>query len=184
MHDPCSSSFYRYPVKLGQRPQLCHPERAGGTSVALPSTTPRHLPSISNHAKRRAALNFVIPKPVLSDLFAFFAADQMSLITPPQRRHPERSVSQIYRITEGFMRAVQGPRHPVGRCSPELSGHKPQGKLKSHSPRAEPRDLLTALPSDDSRHIHPWPYSTIQDSPPSSTLVIPSVAEGRRGLSI
>ena len=29
----------------------------------------------------------------------------------------------------------------VGRCSSELSGHRLQGKLKSHSLRAQPRDL-------------------------------------------
>ena len=29
----------------------------------------------------------------------------------------------------------------VGRCSSELSGHRLQGKLKSHSLRAKPRDL-------------------------------------------
>ncbi len=29
----------------------------------------------------------------------------------------------------------------VGRCSSQLSGHSLQGKLKSHSLRAKPRDL-------------------------------------------
>src|ERR1700739_2945895 len=28
----------------------------------------------------------------------------------PQSRHPERSASQIYRLTEGLWRAVEGPR--------------------------------------------------------------------------
>jgi hypothetical protein len=28
----------------------------------------------------------------------------------PQGRHPERSASQIYRLTEGLWRAVEGPR--------------------------------------------------------------------------
>ena len=28
----------------------------------------------------------------------------------PQNRHPERSASRIYRLTEGFWRAVEGPR--------------------------------------------------------------------------
>jgi hypothetical protein len=28
----------------------------------------------------------------------------------PQGRHPERSASQIYRLTEGFWRGVEGPR--------------------------------------------------------------------------
>ena len=50
----------------------------------------------------------------------------------------------------------------VGRCSSELSGHRPQGKLKSHSLRAKPtcpgvpwRDLLCALPSNNSLQLRP-----------------------------
>jgi hypothetical protein len=66
----------------------------------------------------------------------------------PKRRHPERSASRIYRITERFMarsrracpeRSRGNPAMLVGRCSSELSGHRLQGNLKSHSLRAKPR---------------------------------------------
>jgi hypothetical protein len=57
------------------------------------------------------------------------------LQAPQQSRHPERSASQICRITKGFMaRSRRTPAMLVGRCSSELSGHKLQGKLKKSQP--------------------------------------------------
>ena len=89
-------------------------------------------------------LPFVIPRACdFFDLFAFFAPDQMFFQSPQKRRHPERSASQIYRITEAFMaRSRRTPAMLVGRCSSQLSSHRLQGNLKSHSLRAKPRDLL------------------------------------------
>ena len=53
----------------------------------------------------------------------------------PERRHPERSASQIYRISESLWREVEGPRRCfLGRCSSGLSGHELQGKLKKSQP--------------------------------------------------
>ena len=55
--------------------------------------------------------------------------------SPPERRHPERSASQIYRISTSLWREVEGPRRCLlGRCSSELSGHELQGKLKKSQP--------------------------------------------------
>src|SRR5712675_1825194 len=51
----------------------------------------------------------------------------------PHDRHPERSASRIYRLTEGLQRVVEEPvlseaegtpRMLVGRCSSQLSGHQ------------------------------------------------------------
>src|ERR1700691_6606806 len=60
----------------------------------------------------------------------------------PQGRHPERSASQIYRLTEGFWRAIEEPVPSVAegtptmlvsRCSPELSSHQNyERNQKSH----------------------------------------------------
>jgi hypothetical protein len=55
--------------------------------------------------------------------------------SPPERRHPERSASQIYRTIDGFMaRSRRTPAVLDGRCSSELSGHRLQGKLKKSQP--------------------------------------------------
>jgi hypothetical protein len=89
-----------------------------------------------------AALLFVIPRACdFFDPFAFLYPTRY-FQSPRKRRHPERSASQIYRITQGFMeRSRRTPAMFVGRCSSELSGRRLQGKSKSHRLRAEPRDL-------------------------------------------
>src|ERR1700684_3605872 len=43
-------------------------------------------------------------RPVIANLFRMFS------VKLPQGRHPERSASQIYHLTEGLWRAVEGPR--------------------------------------------------------------------------
>jgi hypothetical protein len=40
----------------------------------------------------------------------FFTPNRLLFLKLPQGRHPERSASQIYRLTEGLWRAVEGPR--------------------------------------------------------------------------
>jgi hypothetical protein len=41
----------------------------------------------------------------------------------PQMRHPERSASQIYRVTQRLLRGVEGPRRCLSYpCCPELFG--------------------------------------------------------------
>ncbi len=66
--------------------------------------------------------------------------------TPQQNRHPERSASQIYRITKGLQREVEEPVLSVvegtsatlaGRCCSEFFGYKAK---KSQAP-SEARDL-------------------------------------------
>ncbi len=65
------------------------------------------------------------------DPFVFFVQRSRCFSTPPQSRHPERSASEIDRITEGFMaRSRRTPAMLVARCSSKLSGRKLQGKLK------------------------------------------------------
>jgi hypothetical protein len=44
------------------------------------------------------------------DFPRFFHAQPTVVLKLPQGRHPERSASQIYRLTEGSWRAVEGPR--------------------------------------------------------------------------
>ena len=65
---------------------------------------------------------------------------------PKQSRHPERSASQIYRITEGFMaRSRRTPAIFIGRCFWELSGRKLQRTIKkSQTPSAPGFPLLSS----------------------------------------
>ena len=44
----------------------------------------------------------------------------------PRNRHPERSASQTYRLTEGLRRGVEGPRRRLSYpCCSELFNHEP-----------------------------------------------------------
>jgi hypothetical protein len=46
-------------------------------------------------------------------------------LVPPQTRHPERSASRIYCLTEGLWRGVEGPRRCViYPCCSELFNHR------------------------------------------------------------
>src|SRR6202046_3732384 len=77
-------------------------------------------------------------EPVTFSIFSRFCTRPDIFQSPRKRRHPERSASQIYRITQGFMaRSRRTPAMLVGRCSSELSGHRLQRKSKSHSLRPE-----------------------------------------------
>src|ERR1700758_5498289 len=60
------------------------------------------------------------------------------LQAPQSSRHPERSASQICRITKGFMaRSRRTPAMLVGRCSRELSSRKlPRKKKVTNSERS------------------------------------------------
>jgi hypothetical protein len=48
----------------------------------------------------------------------------------PQSRHPERSASQVYRLTGFLARSRRTPKTLVCRCSSELSGHKNLREIK------------------------------------------------------
>src|ERR1700722_21002975 len=77
-------------------------------------------------------------EPVTFSIFSRFLHPTRCFESPPKRRHPERSASQIYRIKEGFMaRSRRTPAMLVCRCSSELSGHRLRGNSKSHSLRPE-----------------------------------------------
>jgi len=91
------------------------------------------------------------------DRFAFLRRPDVFQF-PPKRRHPERSASQIYRITEGLWRGVEEPVPSVaegtpamlvGRCSSELSGHRLTRKPKKSQP-------LSAAPTPIDRVPRCW----------------------------
>ena len=49
----------------------------------------------------------------------------MSLVNTPQSRHPERSASQVYRVTQHLWRGVEGPRRYLSyRCCSRLFHHR------------------------------------------------------------
>ena len=84
------------------------------------------------------------------DLLCFFNRPDV-FQSPPETRHPERSASQIYRITEGFMarsrracpeRSRGNPGDAVGRCSSKLSGHRHQEIEKVTASERTPDFLL------------------------------------------
>ncbi len=51
-----------------------------------------------------------VGEPVTFSIFSCFLHPTRCCLVPPERRHPERSASQIYRTTEGLWRGVEGPR--------------------------------------------------------------------------
>src|SRR3984957_17175903 len=90
----------------------------------------KHLPS-RNRPSWKRRLTFVIPSTVTFSIFSRFCTRPDIFQSPRKGRHPERSASQIYRITQGFMaRSRRTPAMFVGRCSSELSGRRLQGKSK------------------------------------------------------
>src|SRR6266702_3140516 len=94
---------------------------------------------------KTVALPFVIPRGCdFFDFSCFWYTPPECFSELPQDRHPERSASRIYRLTEGLQRVVEEPvlsvaegtpRMIVGRCSLQLSDRKLQRKIKSHKLR-------------------------------------------------
>ena len=59
------------------------------------------------------------------DLFVFSAYSTSCIQSPRQSRHPERSASQMDRVTQGLWRGVEGPRRClIYRCRSELFNHR------------------------------------------------------------
>jgi hypothetical protein len=55
----------------------------------------------------------------------------------PQNRHPERSASQIDRVTHRLGRGVEGPRgYLINECSAGLSGHQNREQIEKVTPSA------------------------------------------------
>ena len=74
---------------------------------------------------------------------------------PPQGSHPERSASQIYRLTEGLWRGVEGPRRClIYPCCSKLLDHRGRPPF---FPGAENQELPSILPC-------PAPTSTFSAS--------------------
>src|ERR1700739_4298609 len=67
----------------------------------------------------------------LLDLWCLPHIQLAVLQAPQQSRHPERSASQLCRITKGFIaRSRRTPAMLPGGCSRELSGRKLQREVK------------------------------------------------------
>jgi hypothetical protein len=109
------------------------------------SQPPRTPPPRDDNARSQA--NLSSREFVTFSIFRVFCIQRDVFQSPPETRHPERSASQIYRITEGFMaRSRRTPAMLVGRCSSELSGHRLQGKLKKSQPLSgAPQALYHAI---------------------------------------
>jgi hypothetical protein len=64
----------------------------------------------------------------------------------PQNRHPERSASQTYRLTEDLRRGVEGPRGClINACSAELSGHQNYEKIEKVTTSERSRGICGSL---------------------------------------
>ena len=91
------------------------------------------------------------------DFPRFCHAQPTVVLKLPQGRHPERSASQIYRLTEGLWRAVEGPR----RCL--LAG-----ALHSFPATEIMKEIKKVTSSERSRGICSAPFS--QTKVPASEL--------------
>src|SRR6266702_2635997 len=71
---------------------------------------------------KTVALPFVIPRGCdFFDFSCFWYTPPECFSELPQDRHPERSASRIYRLTEGLQRVVEGPRRCLScLCCSEL----------------------------------------------------------------
>jgi hypothetical protein len=86
-------------------------------------------------------------EPVSFSIFRIFQHPPPDVLQPPwQSRHPERSASHIFRITEGLMaRSRRTSAMLVSRCSSGLSGHKLQGDQKVTGSECTRISYFTAL---------------------------------------
>jgi hypothetical protein len=94
-------------------------ERSNG--IVLPH------PSVPNRIVIPRACDFF-------DLFVFSAHLTGCFFTIRQSRHPERSAAQIYRITDGLWRGVEGPRRCLlADVLPSFPATNYKGNQKSHT---------------------------------------------------
>ncbi len=101
-----------------------------GTAENYPGCSPISVNLLGDVFRQNSHKNVILRACDFFDLFVLFLHLTGCFSTPPQNRHPERSASQIYHITEGSMaRSRRTPAMLVGRCSSELSGHNLQGNL-------------------------------------------------------
>jgi hypothetical protein len=121
----CANLFRVFFVKV---PQNRHPACPGlpweRSVVERPALS--FYPSDLTAPIKVTALPFVIPSAAEGSAVRPGSRTKFSIpLVLPQNRHPERSASQIYRLTEGFWRGVEGPRrcsfHP---CRSELFDHR------------------------------------------------------------
>jgi hypothetical protein len=69
----------------------------------------------------------------------------MVFFTPPQTRHPERSASQMDRVTQSLWRGVEGPRRClIYLCCQELFNHRAR---HGFSPGPRTKNLLASCVS-------------------------------------
>jgi len=100
------------------------------------------VPSATSQSPMEAPPPFVIPRGCDFLIFVVLAHPTRRFFKTPTRPSSLRSASQIYRLTEGFWRAVEGPRGwLLADALRSFPAAKPERNQKSHSLRAKPRDL-------------------------------------------
>src|ERR1700722_7749506 len=105
---------------------------------------PRALPAL---ALFLAIVGLSSREPVTFSIFSCFYTPNRMFFNPPQRRHPERSAAQIYRITDSLWRGVEGPRRclcadvlpsfPATNYRRNQKSHNLRGNLQFHHPLAK-----------------------------------------------
>src|SRR6266700_4859606 len=93
-------------------------------------------------------LLFVIPRGCdFFDFSCFWYTPPECFSELPQDRHPERSASRIYRLTEGLQRVVEGPRGCLlADALHSFPATKTMREIKSHNLRAKPTCPAPGLP--------------------------------------
>jgi hypothetical protein len=83
---------------------------------------------------------FVIPRGCdFFDFSCFWYTPPECFSELPQNRHPERSASRIYRLTEGLQRVVEGPRGCLlADALHSFPATKTMREIKNHNLRAKP----------------------------------------------
>src|SRR3984957_669862 len=86
----------------------------------------------------------------------------------PENRHPERSASQIYRVTQRLWRGVEGPRRCLSYpCCSELFNHR-------NPHRAAPAVFLLG------REPRPWKIITVHEVSPGGNTLAAGPAHNHR----
>jgi hypothetical protein len=107
---------------VGRRPQICHPDRSGGTC----SFTFGHSKSAAGESPPDSAS----PSTQTADPSAAlggcdFIDCSREVLDFQMNRHPERSASPIDRVTQRLWRGVEGPRRClIYPCCSELFHHR------------------------------------------------------------
>ena len=121
---------------------------------------PIYSPSSLSQSIHYQANRIAIPKACdFFDLFEFSAYSSSCIQAPRQSRHPERSASQICRVTQRLWRAVEGPRRClIYPCCSELFNHGSPSRFFPGAENQEPGSILLC-PASTSSFARPIPSS-------------------------